>query len=280
LTDEDVSPVERIAADRAETEQGAAFEAAEADREAARLHAAAAALNVDLLRARIQRTEAEREQAIIDLARTQVVSPIDGIVLERHAAPGMKRMMGMDDMDSATIVTLYDPARLQVRVDVPLSDVGRIDTGTTARIVTAAFPNQSFTGIVTRITGEADITRNTLQVKVAIRNPDPRMRPNMLCRAEFIGSITPAGGRMAGGNRTLWIPAGAIVSEQDGSAKVWVVDPVEETAHPRDIIPGKDQRNGLRLVQGGLRPGERIVVHGADRLKPGARVALRKGDSK
>lgn len=268
LDDADVAPVERIGAERAEAE-------ANARADSARLDVLTRQARRDQQKDRIAAIDAQLTQARIDLERTRVFSPMDGIVLERHAAPGMKRMAAMDDPDSASIVTLYDPTRLQARVDVPLSDIGRIETGMTARIVTAAFANRAFTGTVTRITGEADLTRNTLQVKVAIRDPDPRLRPEMLCRAEFLGSPTrPAS---ATGQRAIWIPAAALVAEEGESASAWVIDPVEETAEPRDLVIGGEERDGLRPVFDGLRAGERVVTDGADNLRPGALVTMKKG---
>ncbi len=256
LDDEDVSPVERIAAERMATEAQAM-----ADQRTARIAA---------LRARL-------DEARLDLERTRVFAPIDGVVLARHAAPGMKRMAGMDDMDSASAVTLYDPRRLQVRVEVPLSDVGRIETGMTARIVTAAFANRVFTGVVSRITGEADITRNTLQVKVAILDPDPRMRPEMLCRAEFVASTARTSAN-ASGARLIWIPAAAVVDENGDTAAAWVIDPVHETAERRAITIGAEQRDGHRPVLDGLRAGEKVVIAGAERLRPGALVTVQQGE--
>lgn len=254
LGGDDVAAVERVAADRM-----AAEAAAMADQQRAR---------ADSLRARL-------DEARLDLERTRVVAPIDGIVLARHAAPGLKRMAGMDDMDSSSAVTLYDPRKLQVRVDVPLSDAGRIDTGMTARIVTAAFANRTFTGVVTRITGEADITRNTLQVKVAILDPDPRLRPEMLCRAEFIGNATAT--ESPAGTRLVWIPAAALGGENGDAATVWIIDPVTETAAQRTITIGPEQRDGYRPVLDGVRAGERVVIAGADRLRPGALVKVHEG---
>ncbi|HMO51004.1 MAG TPA: efflux RND transporter periplasmic adaptor subunit [Kiritimatiellia bacterium] len=255
LGDDDVSPVERIAADRM---------AAQARAMAEQQKARGAAIRTQL------------DQARLDLERTRVYAPADGVVLARHAAPGMKRMAGMDDMDSASAVTLYDPLRLQVRVEVPLSDAGRIETGMTARIVTAAFPNRIFTGVVSRITGEADITRNTLQMKVAILNPDLRMRPEMLCRVEFIG--TAARTAAAVGTRQVWIPAIALLENDGDRAVVWVIDPVNDTAERRAVILGAEERNGYRPVIEGVRPGEKVVVAGADRLRPGALVTLKEGE--
>ena len=255
LGDDDVAAVERIGAERMASEASAM-----ADQQHARIAS---------LRARL-------DEARLDLERTRVVAPMDGVVLARHAAPGMKRMAAMEEMDSSSAVTLYDPQRLQVRVDVPLSDAGRIDTGMTARIVTAAFANRIFTGVVTRITGGADITRNTLQVKVAILDPDPRLRPEMLCRAEFIGAPTrsPA---TTDGTRLVWIPAAALVEENGENAAAWIIDPVNETASRRTITLGAEQRDGYRPVLDGVRAGEQVVIEGAERLRPGALVTAHGG---
>ncbi|HMP75495.1 MAG TPA: efflux RND transporter periplasmic adaptor subunit [Kiritimatiellia bacterium] len=265
LTDEDVSPVERIATDRAETEARAANESARVAVDMLRVQS-------DMQRARVTAAQAALDRIRLDLERTRVVAPMDGIVLALHAAPGLKRMAGMEDMESSSIVTLYDPSRMQARVDVPLSDIGRIVTGMSARVVTAALANRIFTGVVTRITGAADLTRNTLQVKVALRDPDPRLRPEMLCRAEFLAPVSSAGGASGDASRALWIPAAALV---DGGGAVWVIDPVRETAERRPVTTGAEERDGLRQVIEGLRPGEKVVTGGAERLRPGARVIVK-----
>ncbi|MFZ9936048.1 MAG: HlyD family secretion protein, partial [Luteolibacter sp.] len=114
------------------------------EREAARTDAAAAA--VDQMRAEIDRLNAETEvkrgelsaagvaleQAALALKRTEIASPTDGRILRLLAAPGQKKMLQMDDPDSATIAILYRPAELQVRVDVPLADAAGLRVGQSA----------------------------------------------------------------------------------------------------------------------------------------------------
>src|SRR5690606_26056403 len=103
-------------------------------------------------------------------------------VLRLHAMPGQKRMLGMDDENSSTIAILYDPAKLQVRVDVPLADAAGLKIGQKVRIHCGLLPDREFQGEVTRISGEADLQRNTLQAKVRIVDPVEELRPEMLCR--------------------------------------------------------------------------------------------------
>jgi HlyD family secretion protein len=273
----DTSPVERIAAERIVEEASANLVDAQTGLASARASLLAREADRNEKAAAAQTSAVMIEEARLSLERSRVYAPIDGVVLERYAAPGMKRMAGMDDMASSAIVSLYDPDRLQVRVDVPLADVGKIEQGGSARIMTAAFPNRVFTGRVSRITGEADITRNTLQVKVAIEQPDPRMRPEMLCRVEFMGTGQRAAGAQRGAaNQSLWIPERALTSPVDaeGHSMVWVADIVTETAHPRDVRLAASARDGMREVMEGLLAGERVVVEGMEKLKPGSKVRM------
>lgn len=257
----DSSEVEVIETERAEAEARSVVETRLAEQ--ARQEAEVVAIRTELA------------QAKVDLDRTQITSPMDGIVLRRFAAPGMKRMANMDDPESSTIVTLYDPERLQVRVDVPLSDAGRVVTGMPAKMVTASLPGQVFTGHVTRITGEADITRNTLQVKVALDQPDPAFRPEMLCRVEFFSS--PSGdAQIPGRTRQVWLSERALAEGAEVSTKVWVVDPVKEIVSSREVEVAAGSRDGLRLVYRGLRPGEQVVVESQGRLETGTRVSVNK----
>jgi RND family efflux transporter MFP subunit len=255
----DLSQVEVIAVERAEAETRSVVEARLA--EEARQEARVAVIRTELA------------QAKVDLERTKIRAPMDGMVLRRFAAPGMKRVTRMDDPESATIVSLYDPERLQVRVDVPLSDAGYMVTGMPAKVVTAALAGRGFTGRVTRITGEADITRNTLQVKVALEQPDPALRPEMLCRVEFFASPSGASPSLAR-TRQVWLSEEALADGAEGSATVWVVDPVNETVSSREIQVAAGSRNGLRLVYSGLKPGEQVVVESKGRLESGTRVSV------
>lgn len=201
-------------------------------------------------------------------ARTRVHAPVDGRILRLHAMPGQKRMLGMDDPDSSTIASIYDPAKLQVRVDVPLADAAGLRPGQPAVVRSNLLPDRRFQGRVTRIVGEADLTRNTLQAKVEIDRPDDALRPEMICRVEFFEARADDSGRPAGGpgRIALWVPEPAL----DGEA-VWVVDPDSSRVRRREVELGRDSRDGHRRVRSGLKPGERVVLR-PQNLRAGQRV--------
>jgi len=224
--------------------------------------------------AHVHRIEAARTslaEAQLALNRTRITAPVAGRVLRLTAIPGDKKMAGMDDMDSSTIALLYEPAKLQVRVDVPLADAAGLAIGQRTRIRCGLLQDTVFDGEVTRIAGEADIQRNTLQVKVRLLAPDDRLRPEMICRVEFL-ETAPSGDRAphsTAGNLAVFVPTGAVV---DG-ARVWVCDPGTRRVEARDVSPTTDARDGWLRLESGVRPGEWIVEDPtAAALKPNQRI--------
>ncbi len=217
------------------------------------------AYQVVALEAEIKAAEVKLAQADLALERTTIKAPATGRVLRLIAAPGQKKMIGMDEEDSATIAILYDPAHLQVRVDVPLADAAGLSVGQRARIRSNLLPDDVFEGEVTRILGEADLQRNTLQAKVRIENPNDKLRPEMLCRVEFFDTA-PAGGSTtsavtSSGALAVYVPEQAL---REGF--VWICDPESRRVTRRQVQPSGETRDGHRRLDDGVRPGEWIVL--------------------
>ncbi|MEP2776366.1 MAG: efflux RND transporter periplasmic adaptor subunit [Luteolibacter sp.] len=227
------------------------------------------AYEVVAIQSRIRAAEANLEKAELALSRTKIHAPFDGRVLALKAAPGQKKMIGMDEEDSSTIAILYDPQHLQVRVDVPLADAARLGVGQVAKIRCNLLPDQVFDGLVTRIEGAADLQRNTLQAKVRIENPSEKFRPEMLCRVEFFEIPTSP---QATGNAvqddtgiSIYVPQEAI-----SGGSVWVCDPDTMRAERREVSASVKRENLIRIDEGIL-PGEWVIVE-PDGVKAGQRL--------
>lgn len=240
----------------------AASATGEAEAEIARLELETQVKNDD-----IRAAEIEVEKARLALSRTTVVSPVDGRVLRLLSAPGQKKMLLDNDPESSTVAILYDPAKLQVRVDVPLADAAGLQIGQTARIRCGLLPDKVFDGTVTRITGEADLQRNTLQAKVSITSPVDQLRPEMLCRVEFLGVASSETSSSAPtGSLAVWIPEAAA----DGGS-VWVCDPDSKRVSKRAVQSSSESREGFVRITDGLKPGEWVVLSPPS-LRDGQRV--------
>jgi multidrug efflux pump subunit AcrA (membrane-fusion protein) len=130
----------------------------------------------------------------------------------------------------------------------------------------------STVGQVNHVAGEADLQRNTLQVKVTLDSPDPRLRPEMLCRAEFLRAVveSAATGESNGARVSIFVSVRAFVDRQGADARVWVIS--DDRVESREVTLEGEERDGYRLVTDGLLPGDRVVLDPAPDLATGDRV--------
>ncbi len=226
--------------------------------------------------AQVRNAEAVLAEAQLRLSRMQVIAPSDGVVMRRLAVPGAKAMLDMGDPFSAHIVHLYDPRRLQVRVDVPLADAARVGLGQAAMIEVDALPETEFRGRVSRLVHEADIGKNTVQVKVAIHEPVPMLKPDMLARVKFFTKGNGDGPAVGGAGLQLLIPESTIVRDS-GKTSVWLIDAHRSFVTRRDVTLGAARADGWVTVTQGLNPGDALVADPQVPLTEGRRIRVTPG---
>lgn len=232
--------------------------------------------------ARLERARAARDTAQLRVDRMEVRSPVSGLVQRRLKSPGDKVMRGMDDPGSAQILIVYDPRRLQVRADVPLADAAHVSVGQRCEVFCEVLPNTVFAGEVTRITNEADLQRNTLEIKVRIIDPSPMLKPEMLTRVRFLAGGERSTSQATDGTEPdgkYRIPAAAL---RDGD-RVLVVrnrSGLRGRIESLGVRPDPDEvgGDGWKIIQGGLRPTDLVVLGSAD-LEEGVLVEMNPDDS-
>ncbi len=229
--------------------------------------AAEAAAAEAAAKARVKQAEAARNAAKLRLARMEVRAPMAGRVLSLVARQG-SRLTGLAPgslHDTSTVLTMYDPARIQVRVDVRLEDVPRLLTGMKAKIETASLGGTVLDGEVTRVTAQADIQKNTLSVKVAVTSPPGPLRPDMLCQVTFLAP--PPVGKPAADTVRLLIPR-SLAADQ-----VWVADQASGVARQRSVKLGRPSGDLVEVLSG-LSPTDKLIAAGRDGLRDGDRIAV------
>lgn len=234
--------------------------------ETAKAKLAAAQANCDQAQLRV-------DQARLNLDRCLVRSPIDGRVMQLVAHPGM-RVMGMESTatrSASTVVSLYDPAMLQVRADVRLENVPLVQPGQPVLVETAS-SKEPIHGTVLRATSAANVQKNTLEVKIALENPPETVRPEMLVAATFLapeqaGISTQVDKKV----ERILIPR-QLVDSTSGSPIVWII-----------TADGRADRRGIQLGQAGtdqlveaigLTPTDNLIVSGRETLQPGQLVIV------
>lgn len=227
--------------------------------------------------ARLQMAAAELDEAALELERMTIRATKSGTVMRRYKSPGDKVVRGMDDPYSAHILHLYDPAKLQIRVDVPLADVSAISIGHACEIVVEALPGESLRGEVTRVMHEADVQKNTLEVKVRVFDPPPLVRPEMLARVKFLPGSAGTTSNVPPGmssQASVRVPLVALSSDEGGS-HVWMVTQrragrgVLRAVHVERL----GEREGWVSVVGDLQPGALLAVQ-EEGLREGQPVVI------
>ena len=143
--------------------------------------------------------------------------------------------------------------------------------GQKAKVVVDVLPEKEFDGYVSRIVHEADLEKNTLEVKVAIENPTEELKPEMLARIKFLGKVTintEAAPAMSG-----FVPERLLQDRTGDSAKVWLVT-VESNTKLQEITLGGGRQDGWVEVVSGLNLGDTVIGEPMSGLKDGQKVRV------
>jgi HlyD family secretion protein len=233
-----------------------------------------AAAGVAAATARLELARVAVAEAKLRLDRMTVRAPVDGRVYELIGYPGSTLSGGMqktNDHDSSSVVTLYQPNRLQVRVDVRFEDIPKVQLGQEVRIHNPALATP-LSGKVLFLSSEADIQKNTLETKVAIDNPPPLFKPQMLVDVTFL-SPEPPEAKHAAAEQRIYVP-NQFVHEGDSGAFVWTADQSQNVARRQSVQTGITRPDGMTEITSGLNVSSRLIADPDDTLRDGERIKI------
>jgi multidrug efflux pump subunit AcrA (membrane-fusion protein) len=179
---------------------------------------------------------------------------------------------GDDSADASTVVTMYRPESLQVRVDVRFEDLPKVSLNQPVRIASPAV-SKPLEGQVLFISSEANIQKNTLQVKVALESPPEVFKPEMLVDVTFLAPAAPPNESAPNEELRLLVSA-ALVHEGPTGSFVWLADQSEGVAKRVPVEIGPVSPDGLIEVTRGLNISSRIIVSGHEGLDDGDRIRV------
>lgn len=244
---------------------------------------------LSLSKAQLLEADAALREAKVALERCKVVAPTTGTVMRLHKTPGA--MVSADVPEGTQIVSMYDPKSLQVRAEVPLAEAGKIQIGLPAEVKVEAMPDKVFKGELTRIVHQADVQRNSLQVKVRIQDPVPTLKPEMVARVQFLSKpkavdieasedVAPDAPTVKDNSvaqvpagQGLLIPAALIAKDANKEALLWLVGS-DMRAYQKKISLGAGTHGGFREVTAGLQPSDKIIASNTDKLEEGSRIRI------
>jgi len=161
----------------------------------------------------LTQAEAQLDQVLDNLSKTQIISPIDGVVTSLDIKVGETAIASSTNIPGSSLMTIANPESIYTEVLVDEADIANIEVGQRAEIVAIAYPDQPMQGIVRFIANTAKIatgrTGLSFVVKIDITNPgDVVLRPGMSCRAEIFTQQE---------QNVAAIPVEAIIFEEDRS---------------------------------------------------------------
>jgi RND family efflux transporter MFP subunit len=239
-----------------------------------------ASAHIKAAKARVSQAEVAVSEAKLRLDRMTVVAPVDGRVFRLIAHPGTRIGSGMTQMeghDGSTVITMYRPSMLQVRVDTRFEDIPKVSLGQPVKIGNPAL-SAPLEGTVLFISSEADIQKNTLQVKVAIPNPPDVFKPEMLVDVTFLAPELPTQVEEPVRRVSLYLPQQLIQNDEAGSF-VWIADQSDNVARKSHVTLGPVAANGLVEITSGLDVSSRVISGSIDGLQNGTHIRISREDS-
>jgi len=114
------------------------------------------------------------DKAVTNLGYATIYSPIDGVVLSRAVDEGQTVAASFSTPTMFTIAK--DLKKMRVIADVDEADIGNVKVGQNVMFTVDAFPNDEFTGRVTMVRLQAQVSSNVVTYEVVIDAPNPTLK--------------------------------------------------------------------------------------------------------
>ncbi len=151
----------------------------------------AAAAQVSAAQASVAQAQAGVQEANVNLQRTSITSPIDGVVIDRKIDEGGTVAASFQAPELFTIAR--DLSQMQVKAEVSEADIGRVTEGAPVTFTVDAYPGRKFEGTVTQVRSAPDVEEGSTSsnvvvygVLVSAANPDQVLKPGMTATVEIL----------------------------------------------------------------------------------------------
>lgn len=222
---------------------------------------------VSLDNATIQQRQAALNAAKVNLDYTNIISPVDGIVVSRNVDVG--QTVAASFQTPTLFLIAKDLTKMQVDTNVSESDVGGVKLGDKASFTVEAYPNLTFWGKVTQVRQAPITVQNvvTYDVVVGVDNPELKLLPGMTANTRIVTDerndvlrvpvsalrFSPTGVQQAAGGES----AGA--AKPPAGDRVWVLR--NGQPHPVPVTRGLSDGTYVEIVGSDLKPDDPVIVN-------------------
>ncbi len=217
---------------------------------------------VDQCEAAVKADTGSVESAQLNLTYSRITAPVSGKVGLRLVDTGNT----VKASDATGLVTLTPVSPINVLFSVPADNIRSVldsSSGGKTPVVEVYDRDMSrklATGTLLAVDNQVDATTGTVRIKAQFANKDGALFPNQFVNARLLVDTLRG---------VLMIPAAAVQRSPNGTF-VYVIKP-DATVELRPVEPQATEGD-VTALRAGLKPGEKVVVSGLDKLRPGSKV--------
>ncbi len=216
------------------------------------------------LDATVRTDDAQVNYAQVQLGFTTITAPIGGRVGARLVDPG--NIVHAADAGGLVVINQIDPVSVVFTLpEDAVQDINQAQDTSRQPLAVQAFAREGNallgTGKLTLLNNQIDAATGTVQLKASFPNPRRRLWPGQFVNVRLVLGIR---------RQSLTVPSGVVQRSQAGLF-AYVVEPDGKTVRSRPISVLQIE-DGVAVIDKGLAAGERVVVDGQYKLKPGARI--------
>lgn len=215
----------------------------------------AAPTDLDAQTNAVKQAEADLQVARVNLADRRIVAPFAGKLGIRRISQGA--LVNRD----TEIVTLDDLDVVKLAFSVPEIFFEAVRTGLDVHAHSAAYPGQPMRGAVTAVGSRVDPVTRTFEVRAVLPNEQGLLRPGMLMTVELL--LPP--------RESLAVPEESLLAQDQ---RHFVLRVGDDDKVQRVQVEVGARRPGVAEIRSGLAAGDRVVVEGVTRVRPGATVEV------
>ena len=218
---------------------------------------------VGQLEATVKADEAAINAAQVQVGFTTITAPISGRVGARLVDPG--NIVHAADATGIVVINQIDPISVLFTLpdDAVQETIHALDSRKTLQVQAFSRDGSRMlaSGALTLLNNQIDPTTGTVQLKASFANPQHNLWPGQFVNVRLILGDRP---------KAVTLPEGAVQRSQAG-VYAYVEDEASKTvrSQPIQLIQIQD---GIAVIGGGVAAGQRVVVDGQYKLKPGSKV--------
>jgi len=216
----------------------------------------------------IPQRDYDERLTLLNITR-QRIREIEARINDRNIRAPFKGILGMRRVSVGALVepgdlitTIDDLSRIKLDFNVPATHLSALQPGSVVHAYSAGWDDERFEGIVNTIGTRIDPETRSVLIRAIIENREMRLRPGMLMTVELLNRQRQA----------LMIPEEALVPVQ---RRVYVLAVGEDSRVQRKPVSIGYREQGRVEITQGLSNGERIIVRGAIRVRPGQQVSIK-----